>query len=754
MMDVENLETAILNKDPDGVVKAMSEWNEQQREEARKPFNIFMLALGFDRDLIQPSDLDRNSPDVVAKRKRDRIVEMSRKDRTIDREMSRIARLGYYGLQGMEDCKRFPSVHGYLPQSAQIMTDRKPPWWKEWYRAVTSGEIRMEPEFWALLYERGMTPADSFGQVAAIFLSGLPGAMASSPQAVQKVMREIEPCRDLVYDAPTNDRQLFCASDWTPVIEWMRGQKLLDASRLLAAVLDALHEPFNQTERNGAVIFAKAVKANGKALAKHQPRWAGLVADAQSSVAGFAVQQLAKIQKAGLLDAEGAIAALPSIFSHKPKGHAKTAVEVLGRIAAEQSPRRPAVEAVTTALMHTNKEVQKAALQVLGEHLHPDDDAAIDSIRLHQPSVAATLASDVEKLLSLAEAPSSENPPPGPSGRKTPSPPTEASDGSEPVEWDGKRFSQSAEDIPPEIRSRLRLDQALEAARRAEIDLTVSWTIRDAKILASAEPIRPIESVEELIDLTAAAVEQCECPDAVDRIVGGIVRLYRQRPKSFDSMTKSLRKRGCAGIFDRPQRGIVAGHLGSSFALLIGAWLGVEQDEDDYLFLGGPVQLYLDELSKRVRVGTATPLLSEATHAGGWIDPRVWVGRLLQAQTDKVELFEEDLVRSLLRLTPDGRDEALRQCESLTSPFRAMATAALGSDVKIDPSWTPQVWITALRARDPWIDLSKQLSREEQAVITDELKRLPDVVYPADYQWSVRERTANTTWLELVEAWP
>jgi hypothetical protein len=207
-------------------------------------------------------------------------------------------------------------------------------------------------------------------------------------------------------------------------------------------------------------------------------------------------------------------------------------------------------------------------------------------------------------------------------------------------------------------------------------------------------------------------------------------------------------------MWDRPRRGIVAGHLGSSFVLLIGAWLGVEPDEDDYLFLTDPVQRYLAELSKRVRAGTATPLLSEATHVGGWVDPLVWVERLTRAQADGVEPFEEDLLRSLLRLTPDGRDEALAKCESLTAPLKPMATAALGGEVKIDDSCTPQVWITALHARDPRIDLSDHLSPEEQATLSEEFRSLPDVVYPADYQWRVCERRANASCLELIESWP
>lgn len=755
MMNIKSLEAAILARDPDGVVEALSDWDEQQRRAAREPFNLFMAALGLNDNVVKPGDLPRDHPDVVAKRERDGIVEMSREDHAHYYDMYYLTRLGRYGLESLEYCKQSLKVPHYLPESAQIMADRKPPWWNEWYDAVTLDEdgCGILPEFWALLYEHRMVTVDDFGRMAPYFEHGLPGAIASSPQAVQKVMREIEGCRDVIYDARKNTYQLFHASEWIPVIEWLRGQKLLDASRLLAAMLDALHEPLNQAERNGAVMLAKAVKANGKVLAEHQSRWSGLVPDSQSSVAGFAVQQLAKIQKAGLLDAKEAITALPNIFSHKPKTHAKTAVEMLGRIADDESLRPQAVEAVATGLMHPNKDVQKATLQILRERLRADDTAAIESIQLYSSSVAATLASDVEKLLRFAgDAPSEE--------------PSEEPPASDQASDMADRFKQSFEEISPSVRKLLRLDEALAAAKEARVDLTASWSIRDVKILAMAEPIRPIETVEELIEVTSAAIERCECPDTADRIISGIVRLYRERPESFDTMAESLHNRACAGIYDRPQRGIVGGQLGNPFSLLIGAWLRVERDKGDFDLFTDAVQCYLAELSKHVRAGTATPLLSEATHAGGWIDPRVWVKRLIQWQADQTDqadqvehsddnkLFEDDLVRSLLRLTPDGRDEALKLCESLTAPLKGPATAALGGEIIIDDSSTPQVWITALRARDAWINLMDQLTPDEQAIIPDELKKLPDVVYPANYQWNVRERTTKTACQDLIDAWP
>ena len=260
--------------------------------------------------------------------------------------------------------------------------------------------------------------------------------------------------------------------------------------------------------------------------------------------------------------------------------------------------------------------------------------------------------------------------------------------------------------------------------------------------------------MEELIDVAAAAVEKCECADTVDRILSGIMRLYRERPKSFEQMTKSLRKRACADTGNRTPRGIVGGSLGVSFSRLIGAWLGVEPEEDAYVYLSVSIESFVGELSKQVQAGTAQPLLSEATHSGGWIDPKIWVQRMIDAQAEDRELFEDDLVRSLLRLTPDGREESLQLCTSLQMPLRTLAETALGGEVKLDESYKPLVWLTAFRARDAWIDLSQGLSDDELAALPEELKKLPDVIYPSDYQWEIKERIDNNWHLGLVESRP
>jgi hypothetical protein len=182
--------------------------------------------------------------------------------------------------------------------------------------------------------------------------------------------------------------------------------------------------------------------------------------------------------------------------------------------------------------------------------------------------------------------------------------------------------------------------------------------------------------------------------------------------------------------------------------------LELEPDRDEYQYLNGPIEGYLLTVERRVRAGTAYPLLSEATHQGGWIAPEIWVERLDRAQREKVDFLEGDLVRSLLRLAPEGRDLAVHQAAKLQSPLKEIAVAALGGEVRIDGSYKPQVWVTALRARDPWCDVSQHLTPLQRGLIPKEFEDSPDLVFPSDYQWQPKGMSERLHGQGLINAWP
>lgn len=230
---MEALEAAIRSKDPAGVVAAVADWNEEQREAARRPLAVLLLALGVDRAYLHlpAADLDPNGSEVAAKRKRDGIQPMSRKHKTYDYEMAYIAWLAAYGIADRSECERFSRVPDYEAESAQIMADRRPPWLDDWLEAGTSlEEERLDTSllasFWSRLYQHKLVSKINEAWVKFVFSQQLPDAFDAAPEAVGLVMREVPAARDAVYQIPKETYQLTMAKSWVPVVEWLGKEKL------------------------------------------------------------------------------------------------------------------------------------------------------------------------------------------------------------------------------------------------------------------------------------------------------------------------------------------------------------------------------------------------------------------------------------------------------------------------------------------------------------------------------------------------
>jgi len=169
-----------------------------------------------------------------------------------------------------------------------------------------------------------------------------------------------------------------------------------------------------------------------------------------------------------------------------------------------------------------------------------------------------------------------------------------------------------------------------------------------------------------------------------------------------------------------------------------------------YAFEGGfqPLIEHLQAITVRISQRKPGPLLSAPTHKGGWIDPRVWVERLLEMRGDKAP-GAMDFRLSLLRLAPDHRDEALRRVGELDPSIARVARFALGGDELPRASDRGQWanWITAARCRSPLKDWSAEFAALK---LHDQLA---DGLRPARYDWratSKIETYGRQSWKEPV----
>jgi hypothetical protein len=142
----------------------------------------------------------------------------------------------------------------------------------------------------------------------------------------------------------------------------------------------------------------------------------------------------------------------------------------------------------------------------------------------------------------------------------------------------------------------------------------------------------------------------------------------------------------------------------------------------------------LQELMRRVPTGRAQLLLAAPTHQGGWIDPVVFVQRLLELFQNAAEPDQFDLIQAILRLAPDGREQALTAAGNLPGHVGRAVRWVLGSQEgpRHEDSSHTSLWLAAGRSRRPTGALDElpmlKIGRDQ-----------PDALMPARYVWKPRE---------------
>jgi Family of unknown function (DUF6493) len=135
---------------------------------------------------------------------------------------------------------------------------------------------------------------------------------------------------------------------------------------------------------------------------------------------------------------------------------------------------------------------------------------------------------------------------------------------------------------------------------------------------APPAPLVPVESLDELIELTAALLEGQGGGDDAERFLDGVSRLCDQRPRGFEARTAGLLKRA-----EAPQEWLPGGTGRGLVAFVVQAWLArrrfaTPQTPDTLL---GFLTHRSFEVARRASRGITRQLLAFPTHEGGWIDP-------------------------------------------------------------------------------------------------------------------------------------
>jgi hypothetical protein len=271
--------------------------------------------------------------------------------------------------------------------------------------------------------------------------------------------------------------------------------------------------------------------------------------------------------------------------------------------------------------------------------------------------------------------------------------------------------------------------------------------------------IKPIEDLDELVDVFAHILKETDDPMEVERVLDGVSRLCDQKRDDFASRTGPLRKRAMdrlgkllAGPF--VGCGVLADLCGVARAWPCGEVVmpGMEQvhafdktlhdfrydrpkEKVTFFVYHLPTaRTFLSHralaLAQRSAIGDAAALLAAPTHAGGWIDPRELVQRSLLSDSLNREADSIDQIQALLRLAPEHRRIALKTGRKICGEFGEALRYALGGEEKIGAN--PSLWVAAARARSPLAD-DERLEKKHPGLG-------PDAGQAARHRGNIQER--------------
>lgn len=646
---------------------------------------------------------------------------------------SRAAELAVMGTGPLSAVKKCRIDDG--DSLGQVLLDRRPDWLNEWVetRTLAIGWEVLRP-----LFDAGcLTPASS-GRIMSYLVYGLQRdkkpiaeSLARRPDWLEGVygLFDQDSCVFRCYGGKLDE----LGAAWMKAIRKLCEERHLDRGRILVMSLEVLGRDLKADDISGYIQMHEELAPTDGECEQLAGEYLALLASPRPVIVAFALGRLNALGKAKRLDGAMFIRELPRIYQCPTKGHVKTALGLLKTIVKQEPQiRGAAAVAAAGALAHPVEDVQEAGLKLVEAWAETGDAELAARLLAERDQVAAPLRPRIDDLLAKVGSAQPDLSSAAPSLA-----PESAAAGQWACELEARRYR--IEHIAPDFRRKADLDATLEACRQDRLAGTAVWKPLEVPVLTGLEPIVPIETLDELFDTVAHALEKVDHGDDVERIIDGISRLCDQRPTDFERRAAPIVKRieKLLNTWGNPTHGLLAPGCDRGIAPLLMAWLkgssAVKQ------FTSGLVHYMetwrvsvvsrLEATARRVKQRVAAPLLAAPTHRGGWIDPRVWAERwatLVQAQ---VEVPEIELCQSLLRLAADGREAAFERVQEIESPFRDAFEWALGGQAAFAAAGSPAVWVAASRCRDPEIALAG-------GPWSSTLQPGPEVLEPGVYRWN------------------
>ena len=552
----------------------------------------------------------------------------------------------------------------------QVLNDRRPPWLQAYVRKQTQ-QKDYKIVSWSV--ERGLIRS---GAIAPSDDDDYVNRFAMGVPEYASVRNEIEVRTDSLSDLPESISDVLLADPdllndvwrmfevgnsgferaiygWQETLKQFTEQGRLDRQRLIKASLSAL---LLSTRPGIQSAYAKFHEFLAPTLAERAallPDYLHLLA-AGSTPAAVAIAACEELAKGKQLNVMTFLDSCHPVFRLDKKVVPNKALKLIKRLIKENPDYRDAAISVLVAgLNNVSPDVQEESLGLLEAQSDQLTSAVRSELRLQSENVAAALRLRIEKLAGKDDMPS-------PDSADSPK------RGLEAVRQETASPLSRMETFSSWLRKVTGVDAAVEAMSQGLEPMPPPIDSKLARRRDPAQAVTPLASVDELIDAVAAFVEGCDDAIEVERILDGISRFRRDKPDGFEQRVAPLKKRIEATSNEFTDT-ILATAVDTGVPQLIRAWLGmppISRERGEWYDM--PLRFFRNrtrEISYRLipnhREKPALPLLSLPTHRGGWVDPVVLVERIaIYIQAQAIVSTNIDIALALLRLSPDGGDEA------------------------------------------------------------------------------------------------
>jgi len=577
----------------------------------------------------------------------------------------------------------------------QLLAQRKPEWLQAWAEWVIAENPRSWKYARALVRDgsitRPTTDAYTTAMIGHLWPNSALEFLRSDPDLLQhEVWRLFEVEGGGEDSLAARDKYSGADYTWSHALTTLSSEGALSRDRLLDESLGALERDFGQFRAGWFSHFHEALAPTVEERAARVDRYLSLLGSRIPPTVSFALKALSLLDKTDRVPGEALVGHVAPALGAREKSTVTLALKLLDRAAKRRPALAGPVAAVACeALMHEKPDVQSAALDLIERHGQADEAALGELLRSRLEDLAPSQRPRAEAWLGAGASSAAVAPAPTPMAA-----------------GDVGDLPERAAALPAELRRAAGVDEALAALRGEAAPLPiVDLTPGGFPVLDPAAALTPIATLDELIDVSAAVIENLGPPDEIERMLDGISRLCGERPEDFARRTGPLTKRA-QKIATRHQHGdAYLGWIKLDLPELVLAWTtGAVKKRgksaaDMTCFQGH----LLWDIARRAAAAKPAQLLAMPTHSGGWLDPRVLVQRVvdLQAQGHKHELF--DAIQALLRLAPDHRAEALAAASGLNGELGEALRYALGAN-GIEIGETAALWVAAARSRAPRSD--------------------------------------------------